>query len=505
MDPRGQCCSTPVYLPGGWEVRWDTTAGRPYYLDHNTKQTSWDRPAPPPDLHDQLPRPRQIQAILPTGWEERRDLGSDEAGSPHEDATDDEDDIDDELAAMSENDEPLRKKYGRRDVTQHFAIVAAAAAATAAAAKGTQCPVVRGGLAVRTTAHVQLAHVRRKLTAVKQCIADAGPVYPTGWLNAQQAKGKCWLQNPGNLAGLSAVLVAVCACACWAADLRSVFVAGYNKMMDAITSVWPEAPFYHRARLKNTVGPLLDHVPVCQVRLRRGTHKQGGGCLGGFEWMWFADPGPIWDDDCLADMMAKLLPVLSTNMADVGAEVSMTSSELDLVRVALPKRFHALADMLVTSCVSPAAALKLGIAPGRRKTMLADYRHLVTQTLPGLQQRAAQDVAATSMAAHQDREVHERMRKLAETDRVWTNEKLSAAAARRDILCRHPEIIDVMRQAAIKLGCKSKKGAGMGTPVDASIFEAGSKVGGSKFNKLLAMVARPPHFHQTCIRMLCAS
>ena len=101
MDPRGQCCSTPVYLPGGWEVRWDTTAGRPYYLDHNTKQTSWDRPAPPPDLHDQLPRPRQIQAILPTGWEERRDLGSDEAGSPHEDATDDEDDLDDELAAMS--------------------------------------------------------------------------------------------------------------------------------------------------------------------------------------------------------------------------------------------------------------------------------------------------------------------------------------------------------------------------------------------------------------------
>ena len=183
-------------------------------------------PAPPPDLHDQLPRPRQIQAILPTGWEERRDLGSDEAGSPHEDVTDDEDDLDDELAAMSENDEPLRKKYGRRNVTQHPAIVAAAAAATAAAAKGTQCPVVRGGLAVRTTTYVQLAHVRRKLTAVKQCIADAGPVYPTGWLNAQQAKGKCWLQNPGNLAGLSAVLVAVCACACWAADLRSVFVAG---------------------------------------------------------------------------------------------------------------------------------------------------------------------------------------------------------------------------------------------------------------------------------------
>ena len=29
---------------------------------------------------------------------------------------------------------------------------------------------------------------------MKECIADAGPVYPTGWLNAQQAKGKCWLQ-----------------------------------------------------------------------------------------------------------------------------------------------------------------------------------------------------------------------------------------------------------------------------------------------------------------------
>ncbi|KAL3280597.1 hypothetical protein HHI36_003829 [Cryptolaemus montrouzieri] len=42
-------------LPPGWELRFDTY-GRRYYVDHNTKSTSWERPQP-----------------LPPGWETRRD------------------------------------------------------------------------------------------------------------------------------------------------------------------------------------------------------------------------------------------------------------------------------------------------------------------------------------------------------------------------------------------------------------------------------------------------
>ncbi|KAK9882482.1 hypothetical protein WA026_021823 [Henosepilachna vigintioctopunctata] len=42
-------------LPPGWELRFDTY-GRRYYVDHNTKSTSWERPQP-----------------LPSGWETRRD------------------------------------------------------------------------------------------------------------------------------------------------------------------------------------------------------------------------------------------------------------------------------------------------------------------------------------------------------------------------------------------------------------------------------------------------
>ncbi|XP_023028955.1 suppressor of deltex [Leptinotarsa decemlineata] len=42
-------------LPPGWEMRFDTY-GRRYYVDHNTRSTSWERPQP-----------------LPTGWEMRRD------------------------------------------------------------------------------------------------------------------------------------------------------------------------------------------------------------------------------------------------------------------------------------------------------------------------------------------------------------------------------------------------------------------------------------------------
>jgi len=42
-------------LPPGWEMRVDTF-GRKYYVDHNTRATSWERPQP-----------------LPEGWEMRRD------------------------------------------------------------------------------------------------------------------------------------------------------------------------------------------------------------------------------------------------------------------------------------------------------------------------------------------------------------------------------------------------------------------------------------------------
>ncbi|KAF7283441.1 hypothetical protein GWI33_000526 [Rhynchophorus ferrugineus] len=42
-------------LPPGWEMRFDTY-GRKYYVDHNTRSTSWERPQP-----------------LPAGWEMRRD------------------------------------------------------------------------------------------------------------------------------------------------------------------------------------------------------------------------------------------------------------------------------------------------------------------------------------------------------------------------------------------------------------------------------------------------
>ncbi|CAD0196215.1 unnamed protein product [Chrysodeixis includens] len=42
-------------LPAGWEMRYDVY-GRRYYVDHNTRSTSWERPQP-----------------LPPGWEVRRD------------------------------------------------------------------------------------------------------------------------------------------------------------------------------------------------------------------------------------------------------------------------------------------------------------------------------------------------------------------------------------------------------------------------------------------------
>lgn len=48
-------------LPAGWEVRFDRN-NRPYYLDHNTQKTTWQRPVPMPAETD-----------LPPNWERRID------------------------------------------------------------------------------------------------------------------------------------------------------------------------------------------------------------------------------------------------------------------------------------------------------------------------------------------------------------------------------------------------------------------------------------------------
>ncbi|KAG9315721.1 hypothetical protein JVU11DRAFT_3368 [Chiua virens] len=75
-------------LPHGWERRFDA-GGRPYYVDHNARSTTWHRPAPPPEFPLQRPpstssRPQSTQpqsstssgvyadVPLPEGWEERR-------------------------------------------------------------------------------------------------------------------------------------------------------------------------------------------------------------------------------------------------------------------------------------------------------------------------------------------------------------------------------------------------------------------------------------------------
>ncbi|PNF39754.1 E3 ubiquitin-protein ligase Su(dx) [Cryptotermes secundus] len=52
---RGQTSGAEEPLPAGWEMRYDVY-GRRYYVDHNTRSTSWERPQP-----------------LPSGWEIRRD------------------------------------------------------------------------------------------------------------------------------------------------------------------------------------------------------------------------------------------------------------------------------------------------------------------------------------------------------------------------------------------------------------------------------------------------
>ncbi|PPQ91659.1 hypothetical protein CVT25_012872 [Psilocybe cyanescens] len=66
-DPRRAAQSTPAAesrpvtnpnlgpLPSGWEMRL-TSTGRVYFVDHNTRTTSWDDPRLPPNLDDNAPQ-----------------------------------------------------------------------------------------------------------------------------------------------------------------------------------------------------------------------------------------------------------------------------------------------------------------------------------------------------------------------------------------------------------------------------------------------------------------
>lgn len=53
-------------LPVGWERR-ETPDGRAFYIDHNTRTSTWERPITSPDT----PASREIESqTLPTAWEE---------------------------------------------------------------------------------------------------------------------------------------------------------------------------------------------------------------------------------------------------------------------------------------------------------------------------------------------------------------------------------------------------------------------------------------------------
>ncbi|XP_055341668.1 E3 ubiquitin-protein ligase Su(dx)-like [Paramacrobiotus metropolitanus] len=95
-NTRSTTWERPQPLPPGWELRRDQR-GRIYYVDHNTRTTTWQRPTlnairnfqnwqqNRPDMHqvDQRFLPQQGQVVeddklgpLPEGWERRIELGS---------------------------------------------------------------------------------------------------------------------------------------------------------------------------------------------------------------------------------------------------------------------------------------------------------------------------------------------------------------------------------------------------------------------------------------------
>ena len=340
---------------------------------------------------------------------------------------------------------------------------------------------------LRTSVAAQLQRANGKLENLYGQLASGAPRMPDGWRFGKGTRGN-WLQSPPNIAGLVQVLRAVIVAPRSAADMERLFVEHANGMVNQINDVWPSAKLPAvTTRNRKVREALLKYVGVVQMRVSIPQRAGGGGHHSRAEWLWFGDPGPQWTDEQILGVQHDLERTLNQPAASA-VTGNAKAEDMGLLKDSLPVNMRHLVDMLVTSCVGVPGASELGIAPGRARTAERGYALLVNETLPALKMQAAADVAAASSAVHKTLATRARFKVLVEKQRVYKNEELAACVARRDILAQHPEIIDVMRQAASELGCKSKAGAGMGTPVDASIFEVGRRGGGSDFNRLLLMV-----------------
>ena len=65
-------------LPPGWEERFDTASGNPYYVNLASKVTQWERPEPEPEPEPEEAQiePPQDNSPLPPNWEQRSDPAS---------------------------------------------------------------------------------------------------------------------------------------------------------------------------------------------------------------------------------------------------------------------------------------------------------------------------------------------------------------------------------------------------------------------------------------------
>jgi len=78
-------------LPPGWEMRYDSATGWPFFIDHSTKNTTWNDPRgqssqPPPPSYPAANAPQRDPSPQPAGFATARPFGSQRrARSPFED------------------------------------------------------------------------------------------------------------------------------------------------------------------------------------------------------------------------------------------------------------------------------------------------------------------------------------------------------------------------------------------------------------------------------------
>jgi len=179
--------------------------------------------------------------------------------------------------------------------------------------------------------------------------------------------------------------------------------------------------------------------------------------------------------------------IVQTKADSVGPKPKLSRDEYHTLRSSLPPEFACVCDFLISAAQPGDVAAELGVTAARQATVYAQFRD-ETGVLPTLERWRDEAIrnARLSGAKQVGKFVAYRLRKSRVDERLLKDERRASYAARKDLLCTHPHILEVLRSVTRELGGSTKRaGTGILTPVDQQLIQRAAKGQGSNIDKLV--------------------